>query len=49
MEDIEDIRKEVDDINLDEEIVHEGLINGAKEIEPLDKTELKEMSKYIFK
>ena len=49
MEDIEEIRKEVDDINLDEEIVHEGLINGAKEIEPLDKTELKEMSKCICK
>ena len=49
MEDIEDIRKEVDDINLDEELVHEGLINGAKEIEPLDKTELKEMSKCICK
>ena len=45
----EEIRKEVDDINLDEEIVHEGLINGAKEIEPLDKTELKEMSKCICK
>ena len=36
-------------MNLDEEIVHEGLTNGAKEIEPLDKTELKEMSKYICK
>ena len=31
-----EIRKEVDDINLDEEIFNEGLINGAKEIEPLD-------------
>jgi len=49
MEDIEDIRKKVDDMNLDEEIVHEGLPNGAKEIEPLDKTELKEMSKCICK
>ena len=45
----EGIRKEVDDINLDEKIVHEGLINGTKEIEPLDKTELKEMSKCICK
>ena len=34
----EEIRKEVDDINLDEGIKYEGIIKGAKEIEPLDKT-----------
>ena len=49
MKDIEEIGKEIDEIKLDEEIVNEGLINGAKEIEPLDKTELKEMKKYICK
>ena len=49
MEDGEEKRKEIDEIKLDEEIKYEGIIKGAKDIELLDKTELKEMSKYICK
>ena len=49
MEGNKEIRKEVNEINLDEEIEYEGLIIGAKETEVLDKTELKEMSKCICK
>ena len=49
MEDFDELAKEIDEIYLEEERVNEGSINGAQEIEPLDKTDLKEMSKCICK
>ena len=49
MEDFDELAKEIDEIYLEEERVNEGSINGAHEIEPLDKTDLKEMSKCICK
>ena len=49
MEEIEEKRKNVNEIKLEEEKEYEGLIIGAEDIELLNKTELKEMNKCICK
>ena len=47
MEVIDELRKNVGKISIEGKRINECLIKGAKEIEPLDKTELKEKSKCI--
>ena len=46
---IEETRKEIDEIKLDEEIKYEGMIKEAEKVRLLDETDKKEMSKCICK